>query len=129
MTTGANRAELIKAASKPEYVRMYSSVSQFQSDVAEILFDTCQINAEVKIVFDDVMTLEKIDQGGNVQEEIKKQIKFQVCQYCHNFNNFHTSHSIIVKLQRRQSSLYTGGFQDRNEHTRGRGGGGDGYLC
>ena len=110
MTTGANRAELIKAASKPEYVRMYSSVSQFQSDVAEILFDTCQINAEVKIVFDDVMTLEKIDQGGNVQEEIKKQIKFQVCQYCHNFNNFYTSHSIIVKLQRRQSSLYTGGF-------------------
>ena len=48
-TRNCDKKQLIQAASKPEYVRIYDSMDLFRSDAADILMDTCNILPSVDV--------------------------------------------------------------------------------
>ena len=71
MDNGANLAILKTVATKPEYVKTYNSVTDFESDVYEILFDTCKITSEVVVDSEEIVTLESFE--GQAAKKVKMQ--------------------------------------------------------
>ncbi len=75
MTFGANKKTLQSVATKPEYVRMYESVANFERDVADITYDTCKISTGVEASVQRVDEHELFDSSGNVKDKLGNEIK------------------------------------------------------